>query len=176
MGGVIGGVVALLALLLALLFYRRYRNGKPKQNPVDLLQDNENHDASGSPPFYHPAPFAVPEPSNSRSSFDPFGRPTSMATSSSDWGLSRVGRSSTPETALLSNAPLTGAAVDERKSASGPSALRPVNIIQHDDGGPSDAHLGEPETVELPPAYTNIKRAGMDVAAAAPPEQLSRSA
>lgn len=42
-----------------------------------------------------------------------------------------------------------------------PPALRPVNVIQHDDAGAaSDAGAveGEPETVELPPAYTNIKK------------------
>jgi len=40
--------------------------------------------------------------------------------------------------------------------------LRPVNIIQHEDAGtpdgatPQDTHAAEPETIELPPAYTNI--------------------
>jgi hypothetical protein len=38
--------------------------------------------------------------------------------------------------------------------------LRPVNIIQHDDAGvANEAAEGEPETVELPPAYTNIRKA-----------------
>lgn len=36
----------------------------------------------------------------------------------------------------------------------GPSQLRPVNIIQHDDAGPDEGS----ETIELPPAYTNIRR------------------
>jgi hypothetical protein len=50
---------------------------------------------------------------------------------------------------------MTAATKTTRKS--GPLAqLRPVNIIQHDDAGPS---AGEPETIELPPAYTNIRSA-----------------
>jgi hypothetical protein len=39
--------------------------------------------------------------------------------------------------------------------------MRPVNIIQHDDAGPSEGgpkEEDEPETIELPPAYTNIKK------------------
>jgi hypothetical protein len=43
-----------------------------------------------------------------------------------------------------------------RKSPMPPS-LRPVNIIQHDDAG-TVADDNEAETVELPPAYTNIRR------------------
>ena len=40
-----------------------------------------------------------------------------------------------------------------------PSPLRPVNVIQHEDAGPSlPADTAEPETVELPPAYTNIRK------------------
>jgi len=40
-----------------------------------------------------------------------------------------------------------------------PRQLRPVNVIQHDDAGAADeVPDGEPETVELPPAYTNIQK------------------
>ncbi|KAH7906609.1 hypothetical protein BJ138DRAFT_1183003 [Hygrophoropsis aurantiaca] len=50
-----------------------------------------------------------------------------------------------------------------RKSGMPPRQLRPVNIIQHDDAGaPNEAEEGEgeqPETIELPPAYTNLKKA-----------------
>ena len=39
-----------------------------------------------------------------------------------------------------------------------PLSFRPVNVIQHEDAGPSlPAENTEPETVELPPAYTNIR-------------------
>lgn len=45
-----------------------------------------------------------------------------------------------------------------RKSGS-LAPLRPVNIIQHDDACPGEwpASVGEHETVELPPAYGNIR-------------------
>jgi hypothetical protein len=46
-----------------------------------------------------------------------------------------------------------------RKTA--PRMFRPVNIIQHDDAGPSGQEVKEeeePETIELPPAYTNIRK------------------
>jgi hypothetical protein len=40
-----------------------------------------------------------------------------------------------------------------------PPSLRPVNVIQHEDAGPSlPADNQEAETVELPPAYTNIRK------------------
>ncbi|KAJ3519860.1 hypothetical protein NMY22_g13012 [Coprinellus aureogranulatus] len=39
--------------------------------------------------------------------------------------------------------------------------MRPVNIIQHDDAGPSLPPAGpgeeEAETIELPPAYTALR-------------------
>lgn len=47
-----------------------------------------------------------------------------------------------------------------RKSASGLRPMRLVNIVQHDDAGPSESapRDEEPETIELPPAYTNLKK------------------
>jgi len=39
--------------------------------------------------------------------------------------------------------------------------MRAVNVIQHDDAGPSTPGIQEEEeqeTVELPPAYTNLKK------------------
>lgn len=43
-----------------------------------------------------------------------------------------------------------------RKSPAPPS-FRPVNIVQHEDAGPSEAGGGDLETIELPPAYTNLR-------------------
>jgi hypothetical protein len=56
--------------------------------------------------------------------------------------------------------PTPDASGSTRKSAAGPSMLRPINIVQHDDAGPPEeaAHGEESETIELPPAYTNIKK------------------
>ena len=43
-----------------------------------------------------------------------------------------------------------------RKSPAPPS-FRPVNIVQHEDAGPSEAGQPDLETIELPPAYTNLR-------------------
>jgi hypothetical protein len=54
-------------------------------------------------------------------------------------------------------ASLTAALTPTRKRAV-PAQLRPVNIIQHDDAGPSEGpeSAGEPETIEVPPVYIHI--------------------
>jgi hypothetical protein len=46
------------------------------------------------------------------------------------------------------------------KSAAGPRQMRPVNVIQHEDSGPTSRISEEAaeDTVELPPAYANIKK------------------
>jgi hypothetical protein len=61
-------------------------------------------------------------------------------------------RSATPDQSAISGSTYM------RKSPVPPS-FRAVNIIQHDDAGPSGEYPppDEPETIELPPAYTNIK-------------------
>ena len=59
-------------------------------------------------------------------------------------------RSGTPD--LLGVVSASGGS--SRKSPLGFQQLRPVNIIQHDDAGPDEGA----ETIELPPAYTNIRR------------------
>jgi hypothetical protein len=163
----LGGITLLLALLLFFVFIRRRKNvhKSTKEVPVDLLQDQDD-DAQGNgahhnglPPFYEPEPFMVPDPTiASRSSHDHGGRPLSLATTTTDWALGgrNNGRSPTPD--ALAN---SGATSTSRKTAGGPRVLRPVNVIQHDDAGPSGAPEPEEgeETIELPPAYTNIKTA-----------------
>jgi hypothetical protein len=113
-----------------------------------VLHDEEDGNAPHQelPHYYTPEPYLVPDPtvggtSEAASMRD---RPLSMATLD-------VPRPLTP-------ASMTTATT--RKTAPMPQ-LRPVNIIQHDDAGPSEgpASPGEPETIELPPAYTNIRSA-----------------
>jgi hypothetical protein len=55
--------------------------------------------------------------------------------------------------------PVTATTTSTPKSAV-PPQLRPINIIQHDDAGPSEdpASRVEPRTIELPPAYSNIRQ------------------
>ncbi|KIY69588.1 hypothetical protein CYLTODRAFT_409501 [Cylindrobasidium torrendii FP15055 ss-10] len=143
-GGVVGGVVGALALgLLVLFFHRRKRGNKHAgEKPVDLLVGDEGDEGPGRselPQYYEPEPFIVPDPTvasdSGRGSFEG-GRPPSQVLSDG-------------------SAPMTSA------SRKGPRReLRPVNIIQHDDAGPSEAphHEEEPETVELPPAYTSVRK------------------
>lgn len=65
-------------------------------------------------------------------------------------------RPSTPSTSVAG----TSMSGIMRKSAA-PPVMRPVNIIQHEDAGApppmEDGEGEEPETVELPPAYTNLR-------------------
>lgn len=120
---------------------------------MDLLHgDQEDGPGRGDlPQFYQPEPFVVPDPtvqSSSHGHMSEGERRASLQTSTTTDLL----RSGTPD----AHGPMSsGSSNNTRKSPAGPAQLRPVNIIQHDDGGPE----GEPaETIELPPAYTNIRR------------------
>ncbi|KAF7983427.1 hypothetical protein HWV62_21675 [Athelia sp. TMB] len=153
-GGVIGGITALVVAGLLLLFFarrRRFHEKKGRRNTahtVDLLHgdgDGEEHDMAEArgelPQFYQPEPFLVPDPTIAESSD---GRRQSTQTSSGD--------------ALLgAHAHQSSVSTSTRKTPAGPSAMRPVNIIQHEDGGEEGDGDGE-ETIELPPAYTHIKK------------------
>ena len=69
-------------------------------------------------------------------------------------------RSATPELELggVLTPGSTTALTSSRKSGM-TRQLRPVNIIQHEDAGPSGAPEPEqPETIELPPAYTKLQK------------------
>ncbi|KAK0192881.1 hypothetical protein F5146DRAFT_1041852 [Armillaria mellea] len=152
-GGVIGGVVGVVALLLLLWFLRRrHRQKQEKEKTVDLLHEDDGDERSPTaaelPQYYEPEPFIVPDPTvaseDGRLSAD--GRPISQVLSS---------RSGTPD--IPGSTTSMGGA---RKG--GLRSLRPVNIIQHDDAGPSGPPMAreeeEPETIELPPAYTKIRQ------------------
>ena len=154
-GGVVGGISALIIAGLLLLFFARRRRFHEKAgrrntaHTVDLLHgdgDGEEHDMAEArgelPQFYQPEPFLVPDPTLAESSDG--GRRQSTQTSSGD--------------ALLGgHAHQSSVSTSTRKTPAGPSAMRPVNIIQHEDGGEEGDGDGE-ETIELPPAYTHIKK------------------
>lgn len=163
-GGVIGGIAGGALLVLALLWIllrRRKTHKAQKERPVDLLHDPSpsSEDARGdphAPQYYRPAPFILPEPTVVSSAGAHEGGPLSpsmgrrqtlMSHSSSDGGLAGL-RPGTPDASGSSGS---------AKSRAQPS-MRPVNIIQHDDAGPPQLPAIEPETIELPPAYTNIQR------------------
>lgn len=145
----------LVALLLLLLFFRRRRrvHKQQKEKPVDLLLADEGdegnrHQRNELPQYYEPEPFVVPDPTIASSESQRPGGSEGRRLSS---------RSGTPD--LLSNS--GGPSSTTTRKGGAPRPLRPVNIIQHDDAGPSEGpkeEEGEPETIELPPAYTNIRR------------------
>ncbi|KAJ7033738.1 hypothetical protein C8F04DRAFT_1104015 [Mycena alexandri] len=166
-GGVVGGVAFLLAVVLvALFFIRRRRLGKHEKVRPDLLNDERDEGDEGGrvarnelPQFYQPEPFLAAgiAPRSSVGGLtaddrhpsdltDEHGRPIS--------GVFSEGRSETPD-------PSTSVSTSTRKTAP-MRQMRPVNIIQHADAGPSlpppERGEEEPETVELPPAYTNIRK------------------
>lgn len=154
-GGVVGGIVAIVALLLLLLFFHRRRrlHKKQKEQPVDLLHSDEGDERTPGarrnelPQYYQPEPFIVPDPSTSDDRTSSEGRPLS--------GFDSTTRSGTPD-------PSTSNSTTTTTRKGGMRPLRPVNIIQHADAGPSNPALAEaaeePETIELPPAYTNLRK------------------
>ncbi|KAF6764381.1 hypothetical protein DFP72DRAFT_1163350 [Ephemerocybe angulata] len=170
-GGVVGGVVALLAALLFFILYRKRQRerARVREKPLDLLNEEEDGDEDGRgdrrsrndlPEYYQPQPFTVPDSTVAGSvvdgDTDSIGgrRPLSGGTTATSMYTSA--RPGTPDgSAVLSG---TGAS---RKGAP-QRVMRPVNIIQHDDAGPSysvpnKGEEGEAETIELPPAYTALK-------------------
>ena len=148
-GGVAGGLIGIVAVACITFFFFRRRGyaAVSKQHHVNVLQDDEDGNASPSqdlPQYFTPEPYLVPDPTIGG---------TSEAGSTRDRPLSAA-TSDTPRPLT----PLSMTTAATRKSAAF-GQLRPVNIIQHDDAGPSEgpASPGEPETIELPPAYTNIR-------------------
>ena len=153
LGGVVGGVVGAAALvLLALFFWRRRRYHKLEKRPVDLL--NEDDAPDGNPPqYYEPEPFVVPEPTAASSAGETStvaGAPRpSVDHRQSHYSNLTGERSATPDQSAVSGSTYM------RKSPA-PPIFRPVNIIQHDDAGPS-APEPEPETATSAPGTAIAK-------------------
>ncbi|KAG6918356.1 hypothetical protein DXG01_015005 [Tephrocybe rancida] len=167
-GGVVGGIVALVVIgLIFLFFVRRSRVDKNKEKqPINLLNSDEGDEspagpASGNnrndlPEYYQPEPFTVPDPTIASTYEEDFGGNTSEGRPLS--GYTSTSRSGTPD--LLSS--YGAGSTTTGSGRKGPlRQMRPINVIQHDDAGPSEAPKPaeeEVETVELPPAYTNIRQ------------------
>jgi hypothetical protein len=186
-GGVLGGLALLIALLVLLWFFRRKSKQQKrfKERPVDLMNaeyedgDEPSHvnngiaGAAGSvrrnelPQYYQPEPFMVPDPTLTMDSHSVTNtedlearRPLSGATSSF------YTRATTPDGGGgVGGSGVSGSGYERRKGGP-PRAMRAVNIIQHDDAGPSlpppegEKDGEEPVTIELPPAYTALGRGG----------------
>jgi hypothetical protein len=102
----------------------------------------------------------VPIPAPTPSEFDEeFGHPLS-----SDTRMSFYTRSDTPDLAStlngLGSAPVVGGlSGGGGRKGGAPKPMRAVNIIQHQDAGPSNNEEREEavKTIELPPAYTMVR-------------------
>lgn len=179
-GGVVAAVVVICAFILVLLFLRRrkQRDASAKERP-DLFTDNENpvHDgeiAHLAPPEPYIVPSEPPQSEWGSSSRAPgssygYGVGTGAAGTGaaqplfdhrmSGYSLSTGTegehlRPSTPQTATTS----AGTSAGTSRKGAAPPVFRPVNIIQHEDAGTTVDGEDDAETVELPPAYTNIRR------------------
>lgn len=192
-GGVVGGLVALAAAFLLIFFYRRRKKHQLRQRekPIDLNEgDDEGGDGDGShdrlsrnnlPEFYRPEPFTVPDPTVA-SSHGEYTDADDSARPLSGTATSFYTRSGTPDGSValgygVGNATPSSTNATGRKGQ--PPRMRPVNIIQHDDAGPSapfnPAQDEEPETVELPPAYTAIQsRKAPEPSGDAPPPAAAK--
>lgn len=153
-GGVVGGVAGLLIIaFLAFFWFRRRRAQRASKERPAIFIDHDDEAPTSQlprgelPVYYEPEPFTATERASTHRpsiAIDGSERPFSPSLTY----LSDPQRVGTPDGTS------TGIS---RKSALPPS-LRPVNVIQHEDAGPSiPAENPEPETVELPPAYTNIR-------------------
>lgn len=149
-GGAVGGVCGFLAVLsLGGLYLWRRRRAHLKAHPIDLLRSPSDEGGGEQLPLYYkPDPFVLPQTSATST---PSNHTMSERTGNSSADFLMAGR---PETPSAASSGRTG------KSAAPPS-LVPVNFVQHEDAGPppEDEPEQEPETVELPPAYANLKRA-----------------
>ena len=108
-----------------------------------MLHDHEDGNLSQDlPHYYAPDPYLVPDSTIGGTSEAVSTRERPLSMTAADTSL--------PQTPVV----VTAATKTSRKT--GP--LRPVNVVQHDDAGPSEwsTSVGEPETIELPPAYAHI--------------------
>lgn len=143
--------------LLVFFWIRRRHAQRAKKERPSLFIDHDDDAPTSQPPreelpvYYRPEPFTASEPTDRAST-----RPSTPADRSERPISQSLTYLSDPQRAPTPDGTGTGFS---RKSPM-PSPLRPVNVIQHEDAGPSlPADNTEPETVELPPAYTNIRNA-----------------
>lgn len=186
MGGVIGGVGGLVILGVILFFcLRRGKDHeKPYHNDVDLINEESSigGHVSANPPmiepgFYHPEPFVVPQPGMSddpdrrpsndraRTSFSTNGGPLANVAAESAVSGSVGGGPQNPRHSQLSLGQTESSDPGSRRTRKShpPTAMRPVNFIQHDDAGVIEAEpssAAQEEVVELPPTYASVPGAG----------------
>ena len=146
----VGIVVGVSIILIAAFFLvARWRNRRSKHLDNSASDEGDWQPRSGThrygvPSIYQPEPFLLSELSSPGFETSSFGM---YSDSVDDWPR-RISSDMSPGSA------------GSRKSGVPPRPTRPVNIIEHDDAGPSQPILRadeEPETIELPPAYSKIR-------------------
>jgi hypothetical protein len=173
-GGVIGGI-ALVVIGALLIYYLRRRERlkrRQKDRAVDLLNAEDDEDDQLPPPSTAAA--ASARPRSSQNDLPEFYRPEPYLVSESDTRTDTLTLSAGRRTPGFESRRLSGTtnemsqvgyndpSVTSSVGRKGPTPrqYRAVNIIQHEDAGPSGPPPpadGEADTIELPPAYTNIK-------------------
>ncbi|KAH7345240.1 hypothetical protein B0J17DRAFT_638960 [Rhizoctonia solani] len=167
-GGVIGGVAGLVIILLILLFfYRRHKHHKnsgTRPMKPDLIDPSEDRQHTGEerPGLYEPEPFIMPPPefdieTSSHHSLHTAhdGRRPSNAGTVPGGHTRAPSRLSVTTASELGGVPPSSQGT--RKTGMPPTSFRAVNFIQHDDGGEVEPTTQDPETIELPPAYTDFR-------------------
>lgn len=153
-GGAVGGFVGLAALALILFAFRRSKRNHEEH--VDLFH---GYAPTGAVPSsvgsrgdlfqnYQVEPFVGPDPTFRSSSYG-YGSDSDIRASTGTSTTTDLLQSGT-RGSFSYGAP----GGSPSKHPAGPVYLRPVNIVEHADAGPGERS----ETVELPPAYTNIRR------------------
>ncbi|KAF8626893.1 hypothetical protein AX15_004642 [Amanita polypyramis BW_CC] len=167
-GGVIGGIaIVVVAVLLIYYLRRRERIRRQKERPVDLLNAEDDEDDD-----HPPTQNAEAQQRASRNDLPEYYRPEPYLVAESDIRTETGSISAGRRTPGYDSRRLSGTTGSEMgqlgyaaTSSTGrkglPPRLRAVNIVQHEDAGPSEppptSDGNEAETVELPPAYTNIR-------------------
>jgi len=157
---------------------RKRERARQREKPLDLLNEDEDGDEDRPnnqnnlpPQFYQAEPFTVPDPTIAGTNTESYqdwessdgrrplsGGSTSFYTNSHQGGAYRPG---TPEGSAFGGQGVGGTQTSMTRKGAPPRMMRPVNIIQHDDAGPSYTAPKEGEeadTIELPPAYTALKK------------------
>lgn len=178
-------MVVIIAAILALFFLRRRSKQKKRRSKhsVDLLNgyEDDDDDHPQNPQqlphhldeYYTPEPFMVPDTSTvpDNTTVDEHGVVGGSSSGRPMSGTSQTySRSGTPDAHAAAGG-YGWAAGSTATSSSRKGALprmRPINIVQHEDAGPpppapADGNKEEPETIELPPAYTAVRGVGANV-------------
>ena len=163
--------MALIVIGALLIYYLRRRERlkrRQKDRAVDLL--NAEDDEDDHPPAQNAT---AANPRSSQNELPEFYRPEPYLVSESDTRTDALSLSAGRRTPGYESRRLSATATEMsqfgfdpttasstgRKGPS-PRQWRAVNIVQHEDAGPSGpppADGEEAETIELPPAYTHIR-------------------